>query len=92
MGERLARETFVDADAMRRSVMPALEKVFVLLRARAECDKERAGIENPARSVANQVVAFLRDEPRNDRDNWTLGFFRQTEASQQIDFALAFAG
>ena len=72
MRQRLAREPFVYADATRRCVMPALEKVFVLLRARAERDEERAGLKDARGRLLNQVVTFLRHEPRDDRDDGAL--------------------
>ncbi len=46
MGQRLTRVAFVDSHLMRCAVVPALQKIFVLLRARAECDEESACFQN----------------------------------------------
>ena len=43
-----------------------------------------------ARSLLNQVVAFLSNQSRNDRDDRTLRFFRQAKSTQQIEFAFRF--
>src|SRR6185369_2210612 len=89
MGQRFTGETLVNADAMRGRVVPTLQKVFVLLRARTQGDEERSGIANRTRDLTNQIVAFLAHEARDDRDDGSLRFLRQIKATQQIDFALA---
>ena len=81
MGQRLAGKAFVDAHAMRRRVVPALQEVFVFARARTESDEEGAGVENAARALSNQVVTLLLNQPRNDGDDGSLRLFRQIEAT-----------
>src|SRR5262249_54389333 len=73
MGQRLARVTFVNPDLLWCGVMPVLQKIFVLARARAECDEERSGFENPGCDLADQIVALLPDESRDDGDDRSLG-------------------
>src|SRR5205823_3513902 len=87
MRERLARIAFVNSDAMRCGAVPGLQKIFVLPGAGAERDKERAGVQDVARAFANQIITLLSDEPRDDCDDGALGFFGQTEAPQEIEFA-----
>src|SRR4030095_6126534 len=92
MGERLARIAFVNTHPLTRAIVPTLQKVLVLFCACAQGNKERAGLQNLAGKLADQVVALLRYQPRNYRDDWALGLFRQTKAAQQLKFASQFAG
>src|SRR6185369_9734926 len=89
MGQRLARVTFVNSDLLWRDIVQALQKVFILLRARAKRDKKRSGREHWTRDIPDQVVAFLTDESRDDGDDRSIRIFHQSKASQQIDLALA---
>ena len=59
MGQRFSGEAFVDAYAIRGGVVPALQEVFVLIRARAERNEERSGIENAARCLTNEIITLL---------------------------------
>jgi hypothetical protein len=57
--ERFTRITFVDSHALRRRVVPALEKIFILTRARPESDEESTRVQNAAGRLPNQVVTLL---------------------------------
>src|SRR5262245_43637464 len=76
---------------MWRVIVPTLEKVFVFTRARTQGNEESSRIQNSSRRVTNQVVSFLGDEPRDDRDDWPFRLFRKAEPSQQIKLALTLA-
>src|SRR5205085_3303214 len=80
-------ETFVDGDAVRREVLERLQKIFVLALARTERDKEGPGFENLTGDLLDEVVALLRDEPRDGRDDGAVKLFGQTESSQEVELA-----
>src|ERR1041385_619150 len=75
MGQRLARVAFVDPDSLRRDVVPVLQEVFILARARAECDEERSGLENLSGDLTDQIVAFLTNQSRDDSDDRSIRIF-----------------
>src|SRR5205085_11861271 len=52
---------------------------------------ERASFEPAPRRLLDQIVAFLRHEPRDDRDDGAIQIFRQTETAQQVAFAFKLA-
>src|SRR5205085_8855036 len=81
--ERLV-ETFVDGDAVRRVVLERLQKIFVLALARPQRDEERARFENLTGDLLDEVVTFLRDEPRDGRDDGPVYLFGQAEPSQKV--------
>ena len=62
--------------------LAALQKVFVLLRARAEGDEERSCFNNPTGDLPDQIVAFLTDESRDDREHRPIGIFRKPKTPQ----------
>ena len=53
MREGLARITLINANSVRRMIVPRLQKVFVFLRAGSERNKKRAGVENLGCGFAN---------------------------------------
>ena len=63
MGQRFAGESFVNAHAIRRRVVPALQEIFVFFRARAERNEERARTQNAARALTDEILTLLRDQP-----------------------------
>ena len=80
-------ETEVNADLMRTRVADVLKIAFVTVRARTEQDEIRSGVQNPPDGLRNQVNAFLRSQPRDNRYH---GFFQvngQVVLFQQIAFA-----
>src|ERR1051325_6076566 len=92
MGEWFTCVTFVNANLSWRAIVPALQKVFILFRACTERDEERTCLQDWFSELANQVIAFLRYQPRDDGDDGTIQIFRHVETTQQIAFALALAG
>ena len=71
-------KTFINADSMRCVVVPALQEVFILARARAQRDEECACLQNARRRLLDQIVAFLGHQPRNHRNDGAIGFSGKT--------------
>src|SRR5262245_34951895 len=91
MSQRLTSITFVNADSIGCRIVPALQKIFILACACTERDEESTSVDNAARRLANKVIPLLRNQPRNDRDDGAIRFFRKTKAPQQIELAFALA-
>src|SRR5260370_698558 len=82
---------FVNADALRRLIVPTLEEVLVFARTGSQGDKESAGVENAARSLSDQVITLLAYQTRNDPNDGPLGLLGKPKPPQQIEFAFALA-
>src|SRR5258708_3363119 len=87
MSEWFARVTFVNAYPLTCAIMPTLEKILILFGARAEGDKERPRLQNLSGKLSDQVVALLRYQPRNYRNDWAVRFFRQAKATEEVKLA-----
>src|SRR6476660_5638928 len=90
MWQWLASEPLVNSNLMRRCIVPALQKVFVLLRARSKGNKVTTCIDNCPRDHPNEIVALLSDKSRDNCQNGSSLVLRQTKTSQQIEFTLGF--
>ena len=80
-------EALVNPDASRRVVAQALQEIFVLARARAQCDEERARVQHGPGGLFNQVVALLARQPGDVRDYGPAQFLRQHELAEQRQLA-----
>src|SRR6476659_8535257 len=92
MSEGFSCVAFVNAYSLARAIMPTLQKILILPGAGAERNKEGSGLQNLSGELANKIVAFLRNQPRDYRNDRAFRFFRQTKAAQQIKFASQLTG
>src|SRR6266436_281755 len=84
--QRFSRIALIDANPMRRRVMPALQEIFVLSLSRAQRNKERTGLQNAGRGLPDEVITLLTHQTGDDRNDWALWFFGKIETTQQIEF------
>ena len=69
MREGLTGVAFVDGNLAWVTVMPALQEVFIFASSRTQGYEESARLGDLVCNLANQVIALLRYQARDDGDD-----------------------